>query len=718
MAADVSKHLDRAKRFLEKNRVEDAIEAYLAVLDEAPQHQEATQALGDLYARMDQPDRAAVYYGLLFDLLVEPKDETKALAIYNRFLRVGRGQQPPERIARYAFLQQKQNHPDEAIEQYSKAAELFAAASREEDALFCWERIAQLDPENLSRQLRLAEGAERLGKTALAARAFLRAGQLASASGAPADALQLLGRAYKLAPQERSVGLLYAQANLQTGNAVRAVALLEPFAASESDAAFIVTFSDALMRSGNLERARELLDRLLREKNEGMTQLFELADRYVAAGQDQKATEILLALKRRMFADKRQNDFAALMDGVGAKHPHSQAILEFWASIHNELNRESQYFEVLIKLFDVYLTSGNIKKAAESLERLVDIDAYDYRNQERLELLRGRVDEVHLKRIASRLLKSGTPTPGHASHTPPPQNANAPSPVSEEGRQLQALEDLIVQTEIFLQYSLQNKALERLQRIAAMFPGEEERNARLSNLYQMANWWPQGAPKPKTAPVATTAQPAAAAPAPPVAEAPSPISTKTGVYSAETLRDLSKISEVNQKIFRQQTPRAMLNTAVSEVGSYLRGTRALAVVGTPGRPPELAAEFCAPGVKPAPGAQVVLLLAHIEKAEPDELGGLVVQATEGSILSDLGLATALGVMITDKETQMPAGMLIVGHAEEHKWRPNEAYFLQAIGDQMLMSVSHTRLRSLVRRMGVSDERTGLLSRSSYQSCLL
>jgi len=125
----------------------------------------------------------------------------------------------------------------------------------------------------------------------------------------------------------------------------------------------------------------------------------------------------------------------------------------------------------------------------------------------------------------------------------------------------------------------------------------------------------------------------------------------------------------------------------------------------------MAAEFCAPGVKPAPGAQVVLLLAHIEKAEPDELGGLVVQAMEGSILSDLGLATALGVMIMDKETQMPAGMLIVGHAEDHKWKPNEAYFLQAIGDQMLMSVSHTRLRSLVRRMGVSDERSGLLSRS-------
>ncbi len=719
MASDVSKHLDRAKRFLEKSRVEDAIEAYLAVLHEAPQHQEATQALGDLYARMDQPDRAAVYYGLLFDLLIEPKDETKALAIYNRFLRANATLQPPERVARYAFLQQKQNHPEEALEQYGKAAELFTGADREEDALFCWERIAQLDPENLARQVRLAEAAERIGKNALATRAFLRAGQLATASGANADALHLLGRAHKLAPQERSVAMLYAQANLQAGNAVRAAALLEPFAGSEGDTTFLETYADTLMRSGNLERAREVLDKLLLEKNEGMSRLLDLADYYAAAGQDQKAVGIFTTVKRRMFAGKRENEFAALMDNIGVKHPHSQAILEFWAGLLSELNRESQYFEVLIKLFDVYLSSGNVAKAAESLEKLVDIDAYDYRNQQRLELLRGKVDDNFLKRVASRLTKSGGHTPAHGSQTPAGQNAGGPSPASDQGRHTQALEDLIVQTEIFLQYSLQNKALERLQKIAAMFPGEEERNARLASLYQMANWWPEGAPKPKQEAAAPPESAPVAAPAPPAVEAePAAMTGKTGVYSAETLRDLAKISEINQKIFRQQTPRAMLNTAVTEVGGYLRATRALAVVGTPGRPPEMAAEYCATPVKPAPGAQVVLLLAHLEKAEPDELGGLVVEANEGSILGDMGLATALGVMIDDIETQMPAGMLIVGHAEDHKWRPNEAYFLQAIGDQMLMSVTHTRLRSLVRRMGVSDERTGLLTRSSYQSCLL
>jgi diguanylate cyclase (GGDEF)-like protein len=505
---------------------------------------------------------------------------------------------------------------------------------------------------------------------------------------------------------------------LKSGDGAGAADLLEPFAVAEKDATFLDTYADALMSSGQLDRAREVLEGLLREKNEGITRLFELADLFVGAGQGAQAVAILNTVKKRMFADKRQNDFATQMDSLGSKHSTSEPILEFWAALYNELNRESQYFEILIKLFDVYMDSGNLAKAGEAMERLVDIDAYDHRNQERIQRMRGRVDDSFLKRIEARLAKSATV--GAPNVAQPRQTASeggsGSQAVTEEGRKMQALEDLIVQTEIFLQYSLQAKALERLQKIAAMFPGEEERHPRLRNLYQLANWWPQGAPKAK-------APEAAPPPPPPKPEfSPDPSSSgttgRTGIYTAETLRDLSKISEINQKIFRQQTPRAMLNTAVNEVGGYLHAARALAVVGAPGRPPELAAEYCAQGLRPAPGAQVVFLLAHMEKAQPDELGGLMVDATEGSILSELGLATALGVIITDKETQVPAGMLIIAHVEPHKWKPNEAYFLQAIGDQMLMSVSHTRLRSLVRRMGVSDERTGLLSRSSYQSCLL
>src|SRR5207302_7054519 len=123
--------------------------------------------------------------------------------------------------------------------------------------------------------------------------------------------------------------------------------------------------------------------------------------------------------------------------------------------------------------------------------------------------------------LGARLTKSGTSAPARPVHT---QSSTAdtvstsPS-ASGDGRHLQALEDLIVQTEIFLQYSLQNKALERLQKIAATFPGEEERNTRLANLYQMANWWPKGTPQARTepSPVPPAASAAPPAPAAPVA---------------------------------------------------------------------------------------------------------------------------------------------------------------------------------------------------------
>ena len=131
-----------------------------------------------------------------------------------------------------------------------------------------------------------------------------------------------------------------------------------------------------------------------------------------------------------------------------------------------------------------------------------------------------------------------------------------------------------MQTEIFLQYSLQTKAIDRLQKIAAMFPGEEERNPRLQGLYQMANWWPKAQSKPEAP---------SKAPVVPVVEAqPTPPTGRTGTYTADTLRDLTKISEINQKTFRQQTPRAMLNTTVTEVGTYMKAARTLAVIGAPG----------------------------------------------------------------------------------------------------------------------------------------
>jgi diguanylate cyclase (GGDEF)-like protein len=706
MNVDIAKQLEKAKRFVEKGRIDEAIEAYQTALSDAPNNLECIQSLGDLFTMQKRPDRAAVYYGMLFDRLMAPREEPKAVALYVRFLK--QQQQPPERVARFALLLQKQNRTEEAIEQFTAAALAYELTGKGEDALACFVRITQLDPENRDRHIAVAELAERLKNNAAAARGYLRAGQLSSQNDA--EAVEYFSKAHKLAPNDRSACLMYAESLLRKGDAAAAAALLAPLSEIDKDVVFLETYAEALMRSGQLDPARAVLERMTNQGAGSAEKFFALVTEYLRAGKEDQAVDLLATTKKSMLAARRESEFASAVDQLVERFPKSLRLVQFWAAFYGEINRETKYFEALGRLFDLNVASDHLPGACEAFERLVEIDPYDSRNHERLAMLKGRVNDESLSRVQSRLSNAATHRPDAPSLERRQGKSSEPAKVvpQEEVQTGQTLEDLLVQAEIFVQYSLQSKAIERLQRIVELFPGEAGNNERLQGLFEAAHWWPEAGAAPKRP----------AEPPKPAAEEPATRPTTATPYAPETLRDLAKISEINQNVFRQPSPRAMLSVAVNEVGNYLKAARCFAVVGPPGQPPQMASEFCSSGVEASPGSQLVRLIGTIERATPDPLGGLPLEATAAPILKEMGLETSLAVQLTDPETQSPAGMLIVGFAGPHAWKPNETYFLQSIGDQMLMCVHHTRLRTLVRTLAVADEKTGLLARGSYIDCLL
>lgn len=705
MASEASKNLERARRSLEKNKLRDAVAAYQAVLDEVPSHQESLQALADIYTRLNEPGRAAQYYAVQFDRLLETGDLAKATAIFSRFLR--QMPQPADRLVRYAALLQKHGRVSEAMEQFSAAAELFLQQQREIEAIACYESLAVLDPENAPRHIALAQLAEKLGHSDLAARSYLRAGQLTLAASALDEALEYFGRAHKLLPADRTGALLFAEAKLRKGDAAGAAAILEPFAPNDKDPAFLGLHGEALLRSGQLDRAREIFEAYLKAKPESFPKLFELISAYLQSGQDAKAAALLRQAKELMRAARKEMELPSFMDKLANSFPASLPLAEAVAKNYEELNRETQYFDALVRLFDLYLVAGKMKEACEALDRLVDIDPYDYRNQDRIAQLEGKVDSSFLHNVQSRAAKAAT-----ASTRPQGFGVEADDPSSaepsEEARAQNALEDLIVQVEIFLQYSLQTKAVERLTRIAELFPNEEEKNERLRALYERANWWPNGG-RPKAAPKA-----AAPGPSPASVREAAPLVTA----AADTHRDLAAIAEINRLMYRQSTPREVVAATAAEIGKHLRATRCLISVGGAGEQAELSAEYSAPGVTAAGAARIASISDLLSKASPDALGGIELSSSAAPAIAGFGLDSALGILLTDKETQIPAGALLVGDAGARRWKPNESFFLQAVGDQLVLSVNHTRLRSLVRSLAVTNERTGLLGRGAYIDCLL
>lgn len=709
MNQDAAKHLDRARKHLEKNKLQDAIAEYHATLDASPNHPEAVQMLSDLYVRVGDLVQAATYYGLQFDRLAESGDVARTSAIFTRYLKSY--PQPPARLARYAFLLQKQNKTAEAIEYYSTAAQKFHDQNDVKAEFECLQRVAQLDQENPMRQLSIGQLGEKLGNAEIAGRAYLRAAQLAQAGGQLADALGHFANAHRLAPKDRSIALLFADARLHNADAAGAVELLRPFAPPDpSDTAFLSLYGEALLQTNQLDMARDAFFALCREKPEGFEKLFDLADKYFAAGADDKAIAVLDQTREWMFAARAETAFASRIDQIVAAHPKSVPLIELWAKLYDQLNREVKYFDALICLFDLDLERNRILEACDALDRLVEIDPYDYRIHERISKLEGKASPSFLRSINARAAKVASST-----QTQPVFAGGASlgdterTLATEEEKSQRALDDLIVQAEIFLQYSLQPKAIERLERIADMFPGQEEKNERLRMLYERANWWPKGsqARSPQAVP-----SPAPSAPQP---AAPAEAATAS---AADTHRDLAEIAEITRLMYREVTPREVLATAVREIGKYLSVRRCIAVIGTPGEKSQMTAEFASSGVKAAAAAAVANAAAALGKCSPDALGGISVQTAKVSELRALDLDGALGVLLTDKETQAVAGILFVGDSASRTWKANESYFLQAVGDQIMISVNHTRLRSLVRTLAVADEKTGLLGRGAYLDCLL
>ncbi len=698
----IEKHLQKAEKYLSRNKIEAAIDEYKAAHELQPQDLDLLSTLADLLVRANRKEESQQYYGKLFDKYAEKGDATRAVSIYRRSLQDT--PQPAGRQFQVARLLERADKKDDAVKVYRTATDQFAREKKNKAVLDCLGRIAALKPDDADVQMELGKQATRLGHAEVAAQAFLRAGQLRL----PEDlrkGLELLERAYQLSPADRTVALFLGQALVSDGNHKRAVELLLPlYTEKTADPAVLQTLAGALLAAQSLTEAEEVLEAYYRAQPDSYEKLFELADLYCKAGQPEKSIGVLKRLRKHFSSAQRETEF---LERVATLYDLNEAVVplaEFIAGLFDEANLESRYAQVLGKLFGVYLAAGDAASAGAVLERLIDIDPYDFENQKRLEQLKGKLDDTRFRAVASRITSTATVT-GQAtvfSQTEEQMAEAADDPQKKEA----VLEDLIVQVEIFLQYSLKTKAIEKLGKLHELFPGEEARNARLYKLYEEAQFFPPGF----AGPPSRGGAPAPAAPA---------AATPAAAPSADAVSHLAKISEITHTLFRQRGPKEILQAAVAELGKYLRASRCLGVLGRPGKLPSVTVEFCAPGVPQSPRAAVVGLLTLLAKANLDPESGATLDVQLSPELKQVNAKSVLAMPLIEKEKQEPVGLLVLSQADSlRQWNPHEVYLLKAVADQVETAVSHTKLRSLMKTMTVADDGTGLLRRSSYLDTLV
>jgi tetratricopeptide (TPR) repeat protein len=695
--AEIARRVERAEKLLQKGKTGEALDEYMQVLAEDPQNDNVRQMAADICLSLQRTAEAIKLLGELFERQIAAGENTRASLTYKKLARYT----VPTSLQRIHFGQiLETSNRKLALETYESALEDLSKNGRQQDCLLVLKRLVALEPAERN-FLRLGELSSQTGDKAAASGAFLKLAEMTEASGA--NAAQWFERAYTEDASDTKIALSYGKSLIAQGQVGAAIFVLEPLAkAQDASLEARESYVNALLSANRLSDAEPLVWQLFQQNPSRQQEVVDLIGLLVDAQQDAEA--VALARKLEQFQHKKgdRRAFVAMLQDVVAKHRGSPDLLEFMSELFNASNREGDYCQTLLKLFDLHCGMGNYAKAAECLDRAADVDAYEPGHHKRLEMLRGKIDDNRFKVIASRFTSMAKA---------------ASEPAKTEGPTLgaAALQDLMLQAEILVQYGMRSKAIERLQRIQELFPREEERNQDLQQLYLAAGMTPQHS---DSAPLPPANAAAKGAPA----SAPSPARTSAPAESAD-VNSFTKVADITRKLYRQTNADAVMSTAVAEIGAQWKISRCIVATRKPGMVPSAVKEYHSEGAKAGEVQALSRLVTAVQDAAISQ-GTLTLADASAApelqeireVLVELGITSLLALPLSDGQDQM--GVLILAQNTARGWHAADVVVLKTISEQIVIALTNAGLRRLVKSLSVTDEQSGLLKRASYIDLLI
>ena len=144
-----------AEKYVARGKIEPAIREYRKLLAENPNDINTLNRIGDLYARIQHIDEAVEFFNQIGQQYSDQGFFVKAIAIYKKIIKLD-----PTRLEVYerlADLYHKQNLITEARTQYQVLADYYTKHDNAASAIAIYNKMADLEPENPSYHVKLAE---------------------------------------------------------------------------------------------------------------------------------------------------------------------------------------------------------------------------------------------------------------------------------------------------------------------------------------------------------------------------------------------------------------------------------------------------------------------------------------------------------------------------------------------------------------------------------
>src|ERR1700739_1400444 len=254
------KVLATAEKYVQQGKLQNAISEYEKILKHDPKDLTVTNTVGDLYSRLGESDKATDCFKTVGDAYASQGFTVKAIAMYKKISKL---KPSLESLLKLAELYTQQGLFNDARAQYLQVAEEFLKSGELDNAVRIFQKILEMDPENTSMRIRLAEVYIRLGKKTDAWQIFSAAAETLRSKGSLSGAEEVLQRMLTLDPGNSYALLMQGRNQLEAGDADAAVESLRKVSDLDSNPDGLRDLLRAYLKTGRLSDAGTLAGKLL-----------------------------------------------------------------------------------------------------------------------------------------------------------------------------------------------------------------------------------------------------------------------------------------------------------------------------------------------------------------------------------------------------------------------------------------------------------------------
>jgi tetratricopeptide (TPR) repeat protein len=474
------KVLSAAEKYVQQGKLQNAITEYEKVLKADPKDLTVNNTVGDLYSRLGEADKATECFKSVGDAYASQGFTVKAIAMYKKISKL---KPSLESVLKLAELYTQQGLFNDARAQYLQVAEEFLKSGELDNAVRIFQKILEMDPENVNMRVRLAEVYVRLGKKNDAWQIFSAAAETMRSRGSLGGAEEVLQRMLTLDPGNAYALLMQGRNLLESGDAEGAIASLQKVSDLDSNPEGLRDLLKAYLQTGQLSDAGTLANKLLSVHND-LSAISSFADALMQAGQYENALQVYDQHADRLLSENSEKVLEHLHSIIGHVRDNP-ASLEKLLELFHKAGENTHLTEVIELLAHASVQSGDLPRARDLYQKLATLEPQNPLHMKSYQQVVGQLGGT-----------SGTKliTAEEAAVIVDELEATAPSIHQHYSDEVSlSIRSALTDAELFISYNMPAKGLGPLVAALPLAPHDLRLNQRLAALHTRAERFAEAA---------------------------------------------------------------------------------------------------------------------------------------------------------------------------------------------------------------------------------